>query len=322
MDRTNRTEGKRIVQKRIAAIDIGTNTILLLIGEISENGRLLPLYQAQNVARLGKDVNKTGKLNPENMDRALQILREYKIIAEGNNVSKVLLVGTSALRDASNSSDFLKRVQENLGWKIRIIDGEEEARLSFLGALSNKTDLTGQVLVVDIGGGSTEFAWGHAQAYDARKSLNIGSVRLTEQFCHHDPPLLEEMDSCITQIRNSLNPLLMEVKKPDHLVGVAGTVTTLAAMSLQQTTYNSEKIDGFRLSLQEISKLIRKMQTMPARERLKLPGLYPGREDVILAGSILLLEIMRIFSQKEVIVSDRGLRFGVILDYLRSGVKK
>lgn len=306
------------MRDQIAAIDIGTNTILLLIGEVSKNGEVYPVYEAQNVARLGKGVDKTGKLNRKNMEKALQILREYKVIVDANRVSKFLLVGTSALRDAANRDEFLNRVRKELGWEIKIIPGKEEARLSFLGALSNKADLRGRVLVVDIGGGSTEFVWGTTETMEGRKSLNIGSVRLTERFFHHDPPSLEEINELIVHIKNRLSSLPTDIPKPNHLVGVAGTVTTLAAMVLQEKKYNSEKIDGFKLSLQKVSMLIRRMQTMPAKERLKLPGLYPGREDVILAGSLLLMEILKVFKQKDLIVSDRGLRFGLILDDLRS----
>ena len=310
------------MEERIAAIDIGTNTILLLIAELSPNGGLFPVYQAQGVARLGKGVDKTGKLNPKNMEKAIRILREYKVIVEGNRASRVLLVGTSALRDATNRDDFLNRVKETLGWESKIIPGEEEARLSFLGALSNKSALRERILVVDIGGGSTEFVWGSAGTVEGRKSLNIGSVRLTEQFFRYDPPSSEEMKNCTKHIRDNLNSLRMVVQKPDCIVAVAGTATTLAAMVLRQSKYDGERIDGFKLSLSDVSMLIRKMQAMPAKERLKLPGLYSGREDVILAGSILLVEIMKFFDQKEVIVSDRGLRFGLILDNLRLQSKK
>ncbi len=306
----------------MAAIDIGTNTILLLIGEVSENGEPYPIYQAQGVARLGKGVDKTGKLHPKNMEKALRILREYKAIVDENRVSKVLPVGTSALRDAANRDEFLNRARKALGWKIKIISGEEEARLSFLGALSNKADLRGRVLVVDIGGGSTEFVWGTTETMEGRKSLNIGSVRLTEQFFHRDPPSLEEINKLTAYIKSRLSSLQADIQNPDQLVGVAGTATTLAAMVLRQKEYNSEAIDGFELSLQKVSMLIRKMQAISAKERLKLPGLYPGREDVILAGSILLMEIMKVFGQKELIVSDRGLRFGLLLDDVKAHAQK
>ncbi len=303
--------------ERIAAIDIGTNTILLLVAELSPNGELFPVYQAQGVARLGKGVDKTGKLNSENMEKALRILQGYKLTANENHVSRVLIVGTSALRDATNRDDFLNRVKEILGWDVKIITGEEEARLSFLGALSNKSALKGRVLVVDIGGGSTEFVWGRNLSLVGRKSLNIGSVRLTEQFFRHDPPLPNEFKKVAEYTGRYLNSLRADIPIPDHLVGTAGTVTTLAAMTLKLTEYDSETIDGFKLSSRQVSTLIQKMQEMPAKERIKLPGLYPGREDVILAGSLLLKEIMKTFRQNELIVSDRGLRFGLILDDLR-----
>ncbi|NOY76586.1 MAG: Ppx/GppA family phosphatase [Calditrichaeota bacterium] len=310
------------MSERLAAIDIGTNTVLLLIAEASENGDLYPVYQAQGVARLGKGVDKTGQLNPENMEKALRILGEYKTIIAQYGVSRVLIAGTSALRDAVNRDEFLSRVKELLGWEIRVITGEEEARLSFLGALSNKAHLKGRILVVDIGGGSTEFVWGNRLSLEGRKSLNIGSVRLSERFFKHDPPSPDEMKRLTEYVGTSLKSLQADVPMPDHCVGVAGTVTTLAAMTLRQTEYDSQAIDGFHLTSRQVLALIRKMQAMPAKERLKLPGLYPGREDVILAGSILLVGIMKTFRQDEVIVSDRGLRFGLILDDLRAHGKK
>ena len=312
---------------RMAAIDIGTNTILLLIAEVSAKNQIEPIYQAQRVARLGQGVNETGKLRPENVKKALDVLEAYQTVCRAYSVQKVLCVGTSALRDASDRGDFLSAVKHYLGLEIRVISGEEEARLSFLGALSNKPALKGSVLVADIGGGSTEFVSGKAGKYEGCRSLNVGSVRLTERFFHHDPPVTEELNA----FRNLLDQEFRKIDaisvEPDHLVGVAGTVTTLAAMALKMTDYDPGKTDGYELSLEQIRRLIRQLKALPSKERLKIPGLYPGREDVILAGSLILEGILEIFNRNAVIVSDRGLRFGVLLNEVshenrdRKGVK-
>ena len=301
---------------RLAAIDLGSNTILLLVVEI-EDGVIRPLYDAQRVARLGKGLRQTGRLQPDRMEKALEILTEYRQICENYGVEAVLPVATAAVREAQNGPDFLQQVTSRLGWTVRLLSGEEEARLSFLGALSNKKSLGTPVLVVDIGGGSTEFVWGSPEKLVGKRSVPTGSVKLTEEFLKHDPPTESELARLKAAIADALNQPEFSKWTPATLVGVAGTVTTLAAMKLGMTEYDGSKIDGVPLSLRDVASLIEKMRPLPARARLKLPGLTPGREDVILAGAILLEEIMKKFGLETVVTSDRGLRFGVLLDYLQ-----
>ncbi len=305
-------------KRRLAAVDLGSNTLLLLIAEL-ENETIRPLYDEQQVARLGKGLQETGRLQPDRIEKALEILADYRQICEQYQVDVVLPVATAAVREAENREDFLKGVQDQIGWSVRLLSGEEEARLSFLGALSNKQNLLPPVLMVDIGGGSTEFVWGAPQKPEGKISLPTGSVKLTEEFLKHDPPKDCELTALNKAVSDFLDQDEFSEIDPRTLVGVAGTVTTLAAMQLGMTLYDGKEIDGFRLSLREIAALIEKMRKMPARARLKLPGLTAGREDVILAGAVLLQKIMEKFGAATVIASDRGLRFGVILDFLRRG---
>lgn len=301
---------------RIAAIDIGTNTVLLLVAEVDSKSQIVPLVQKEIVVRLGKGVDRTGNLDAEAIGRAIQALRGYKQTAHEHGVSAILASATSAVRDANNRDDFLRRVQTDLNMDVRVLTGEEEARLTYRGALSNRKPLQGKLAVIDIGGGSTEFILGNQHHIDQAVSLNFGSVRLTERFIKHDPITADEYNLVQQTIRQQLNQLRREDFAGRALIGVAGTVTTLAAMQKKMKNYRPELVDGTELSLADISEIVKNLQVTTLAERKRLPGLQPERADVILAGALILQEAMRRFGQIRVLVSDRGLRFGLVVDYL------
>ncbi len=304
---------------RIATIDLGTNTFLLLVADVAFS-TVEPLYQEEEIVRLGQDVDRTGVLSEPAMQRGLACLQRYVQKARSYGVEKILACGTSALRQARNREIFIARVQKQLGLTIQVLTGEREAELSFIGALSNKAHLPPPILMVDIGGGSTEICWGNAAAMQGRLSMNVGSVRLTERFLHHDPVLDKEIALTREEIHKHLIRKATAIPSRDTftLIGVAGTVTTLAAMHQRVEAYDAGRIDGSRLALADIQSLIRQLERKPIEERKKMVGLSPGRADVILAGALILEAVMAYLHQKELIVSDRGLRFGLALEAGRS----
>lgn len=302
---------------RFAAIDIGTNTALLLVVEVRA-GQLVPLIQEQRFPRLGQNLAQTGFLQRENMDRALGFLKEYVQICRLYGVEWVRAVGTAALREARNGADFLEMVRRELALEIEVISPEQEARFAFLGSLSNK-NLTGFGLVCDIGGGSTELIWGEPHLFQGFVSLPTGSVKLTERFGLHRAVPAAGLRQASEWVRGELAIRLS--RKPDWLVGTAGTFTTLAAIDLELNAYDADRIDGHVLHRSAVEKMVKRLASLNAAERLAIPGIPPGREEVILAGAILAHEVMKYLGFDTCTVSDRGIRWGAILDRLHGESK-
>ncbi len=303
---------------RVASIDVGTNTLLLLIADIIER-EIVPLYNEQVISRLGKGIDADGLIREEAFDKIADVLLNFKAIAQSFNVEKIVAVGTSALRDAKNKVDFLKFIEEKTGIKIKVISGEEEARLTYLGAVSGIKAKNSKISVIDIGGGSTEVITG--VGYEVRKfvSLNIGTVRLTEKFLKHSPPLEEE----INEVRNSLNEQFEKIKiefdfSGSTLIGVAATVTTIASYDLKLEKYNGEKVNGHRMTFETINKIYEAFRGLSVEQIRKIPQVSSGREDVIFAGILILFEFMKKFNFTEIRASDRGLRYGVIFDLIQT----
>ncbi len=298
---------------KIAAIDIGTNTALLLVAEVTKQNEIIPIAQEEKIVRLGQGVDRAENLNLEAIGRTLRAIREQVKIAEDLGVEKILISGTSAVRDAANRETLLSEIKNNFGITMQILSGDEEAELTYFGALSNK-NLQGDILLVDIGGGSTEFIFGTQQKIKHAFSLNIGSVRLTERFIRNDPITDTEYKS----IRRAVKEQLSSLKSLDagQLMGIAGTITTLAAMHLQMNTYDSAKVDNSLLTISQAEKIVSDLKKETLSQRRKFLGLKPERADVILAGALILLEVMQHFKFNATLVSDRGVRFGLILQEL------
>jgi len=303
---------------KIASIDIGTNSTLLVIAEYDGN-TLSPVHNSVEITRLGQGVGKTGKFHPEAVERTFETLEKYKQICDEQDVEKVLIGGTSAMRDAENGSDFIVRVREELHWKIQILSGDDEARLTFLATRHEFSELSGDLLVIDIGGGSTEFIAGNTNELQFMKSLDVGTVRFTEQFIENDPPSKDELAAAREIIQEHLRNELRELRitaESSMLIGVAGTVTTLLAVQKQMEEYHPEKIHRQPLTLEQINQLCEVFCSMPFAQRKELPGLQPKRADVIIMGTVILQEIMKFYNFTELLVNDRGVRYGLLYDWL------
>jgi exopolyphosphatase/guanosine-5'-triphosphate,3'-diphosphate pyrophosphatase len=308
------------MSSRLGFIDIGTNTILCLIAELKSDGGFDVIDDLAEITRLGQGVDREGRISPEAEERSLQVLRRYLERCRRCNVEEIIAVGTSAVRDARNSAEVRARFKAQLGFEVRVISGEEEAAYSFL-AVQKGLALAGQeLLVIDIGGGSTEFIRGNAAGVSQAVSINIGAVRLTEQYLHSDPVRQEECENMISVIKKELARLpdqWLKDRPALTLVGIAGTFTTLSAVEKKMLRYAHAEVHGSRLTLSEIRRQVALFQSKTIEERKAIPGLEPGRADVILAGATLIERIMTAFHSERVIVSDQGVRYGLLHECLK-----
>ena len=299
---------------RVASIDIGTNTILLLIAEV-EGGRVNPLFEMETVVRLGEGVPKNRILMNEAMDRGLQTLSQYLEQCQAMEVQKFFAVGTSALREAKNSEVFLKLVKEELNLSIEVISAEEEAQLSFLAVAKDLRDVKKTILVVDVGGGSTEFILGRGNQICQWISLPLGSVHFTEQFLRSDPIHKEEWEKMERRVRKWLVDTPHSVD-PLSLVAVGGTATTLASVEQGLDEFIAEKIHHFVLKKEALKKQLLLYRSKTVEERKKIPGLPAARADVILAGGAILYFAMEELECPSVLISCHGVRYGLIYERL------
>jgi exopolyphosphatase / guanosine-5'-triphosphate,3'-diphosphate pyrophosphatase len=301
-------------------IDIGTNTILCLTAELKGDGGFDVIEDLAEITRLGQGVDRTGYISLQGEERSLQVLRSYLERCRRRNVEEIIAVGTSALRDARNSAEVRARFKQQLGFDVRVISGNEEAAYSFL-AVQKGLALGGQeLLVIDVGGGSTEFIRGNAAGISRAVSINIGTVRLTEQFLHSDPVRKEECENMIAAIEKELARLpdpWLEAGSALSLVGIAGTFTTLSAVERKLLRYAHAEVHGSRVTLSEVRRQVALFQGKTIEERKGIPGLEPKRADVMLAGATLVERIMAAFHSEQVIVSDQGVRYGLLHECLK-----
>jgi exopolyphosphatase/guanosine-5'-triphosphate,3'-diphosphate pyrophosphatase len=296
--------------ERVASIDIGTNTILLLIAKV-EGWKIHPLFEIETVARLGESVQKNGILLQEAMDRGIQTLAQYLKWCKEMGVEKIFAVGTSALREAKNSEVFLKTSKEKLDLAIEIISGEEEAQLSFLAVAKDLEEVEESILVVDVGGGSTEFILGRGDRITQWISLPLGSVRFTEEFLCSDPV----QDFEWTEMEKEIRRLLAQIphsNEPFSMVAVGGTATTLASVEQGLEEFIPEKIHHFVLKKEALKNQLFLYRSKTIDERRKIPGLPPARADVILAGGTVLYMTMEELNCHSALISCHGVRYGLI----------
>ena len=305
--------------RRSAFIDIGTNAILCLIVEIGDGGQFSVLEDLAEIPRLGEGVDQTKRIGAAGEQRSTEVLEGYLSQCRSLGVEEIFAVGTSALRDARNSGEVLARLGARLGFEIRVISGEEEAAYSFL-SVQRGLSLAGQeLLVIDVGGGSTEFIRGDDSGMTEALSVDLGAVRLTERLLRSDPVKPEEYEGMVALIDRELAPLCARWRKSGSsltLVGIAGTFTTLAAVEKKLTRYSHSEVHGSRLTLAEVRRQARLFREQTIDERKKVPGLEPKRADVILAGACLIERIMTFFHTQDVIVSDQGVRYGLLYEQL------
>ena len=299
----------------IAAIDLGTNSTRLLVADRRPDGTLDTLDRRNTITRLGQGVGATGRLAPEAIERNLATLQAYRVEMDRLGVDTVRVAATSAARDAANRDGFFDAVEKVVGARPELLTGEEEGRLSFLGATGELDPAQGPFLVVDIGGGSTEFIVGTSEV-EGVMSIDVGCVRLTEKYMEHDPPLPEELTACISLTDAYLEDVIREVPgaaEARTLVGLAGTVTTIAAVEMGLATYDRDRIHHFVLTHEAAEDVFRTLATEARADRIHNPGLEEARADVIVAGCCVLVAVFRRFGFDEMVVSESDILDGLAL---------
>ena len=300
----------------LAGIDIGTLTCRLLIAELAPSGTLRELRSDRRILRLGQGVDRDRMLRGDAMARVAETLKEWCTLMEGYQVDASIAVATSAVRDAGNREEFVRLIHRQTGLEIQILSGEEEARRTILGIRSGLPAGVSDVLALDIGGGSTEFILDRPGQTPMMRSVDIGVVRLCERLLRHDPPTSEEIHQAREWVRAETVTAVGEMTLPVGLtfVGTAGTITSLAAMAQQLPTYEPARIHNYRLARSVVEELESTLLARTKSERVGLPGLEANREEVIAAGAIILRTVMETVRIPSLLVSDLGLREGVLLD--------
>lgn len=300
-----------------AAIDIGTNTVLLLVAE--KNGDLLePVLEEQRIPRLGKGVDASGNLSDSSIGKVLNALKEYRDILTSHypHVASLTVTATSAVRDAANRNHLIDAVRNEAGFEIKLLSGEEEAEYTYTGALSTLPEIDG-ALVIDIGGGSTEIAYGKKGVLNDCYSFDMGSVRYTERFINSDPPDKLQVIRCREAVKRELQNRLIAFNQGNQkipLVGVAGTVTSLAYMDLGLTQYDTDQINSYNITSENISQWVEEISRTSVTSLVqRYPEVMKGRAEIILAGLLILDEFMNFYDIPDLVVSTGGIRHGAIL---------
>lgn len=298
----------------VAGIDCGTNSTRLLVADRD----LRALERIATITRLGEGVGATGQLRPEAIDRTVAVLRHYREVMDAHGVTAVRASATSAARDAANREDFFAAATEVLGVRPELLSGDEEGRLSFAGAVGELTGDTDGTLVVDIGGGSTEFVMGDAEGTRAL-SVDMGCVRMTEQYLLHDPPTPTELSQLLSVVRSHLDDVARQLPgsaEATRLVGLAGTITTVAAVDIGLAHYQRDRIHHHLLTRAAVEEVFRTLATESRDERVHNPGLEPARADVIVGGTAILAAIMRYFEFEGCLVSEADILDGLAASLL------
>ncbi len=310
---------------RVAGIDIGTLTCRLLVAAVppEAGGPIHTIRSERKILRLGEGVDRTGRLKPEAMSRVIETIREWKTIIESHGAERYTAVATSAVREAGNREEFLDRVRRETGVEVEVLDGEEEARRTFLGIRSGLQDVR-EILGLDIGGGSTEFIASWEGLPLKTTSIDMGVVRLTERVLQSDPPRAVEIQKAETLIRDLTRGARREIGDVTDLtlVGTAGTITSLAAIAQQLPTYDPARIQNYVLKLPVIQRIERDVFGKTQSERVGIPGLEAGREEVIAAGALILRCVMEELDADRCIVSEYGLREGVLVNMAKNLMEK
>jgi exopolyphosphatase/guanosine-5'-triphosphate,3'-diphosphate pyrophosphatase len=300
---------------RVAVVDIGTNSTRLLIADVARDGHLTQLVRESIVTRLGEGVDSSGRLADEPMRRVFDTLAHYRAQIDDHRVSATTAVLTSAVRDASNGADFTAAVRERFGLDARMIDGDEEAALTFAGATSERPEDHREIVVADIGGGSTEFVTGRDGNVDFHVSTQAGVVRQTERHLHDDPPPPEGLQALAAETQTIFTTAVpLDVRKRvQAAIAVAGTATSCAAIELELDPYDPERVHGHVLKLGTCEMLLARLAQMTNEERREVVGLHPDRAPTIVAGVAMLVEALRAFGLDEVEVSEHDILRGAAL---------
>ena len=297
----------------LAAVDCGTNSTRLLVTRGAGPDKEA-LARVNTITRLGRGVDASGLLDPEAIERTVDVLRDYRRIMDEHGVEAVRVTATSAARDAANRDEFFDAAEAVLGQRPELLSGEDEAALSFLGATAELDPADGPFLVVDIGGGSTELIVG-TDRVEAARSIDIGCVRFTEAYVEHDPPMPEELHACISVTQTWLDDISRELPgmaTAPTFVGLAGTITTMAAVELGLHEWDRDAIHHFRFEREAVEDVFRTLVTEPLADRVHNPGLDPARADVIVAGSCIFVALMRWLDADACLVSESDILDGLV----------
>jgi exopolyphosphatase/guanosine-5'-triphosphate,3'-diphosphate pyrophosphatase len=307
----------------VAVVDVGTNSTRLLVAEVQDGRTVRELERRTNVTRLGDGVDRTGRLSEQAVERVLATCASYREAIDKHGTERVVAVLTSAVRDADNGAELERLLRDDYGFEATTISGEREARLTFLGATSARAHRE-PLMVLDIGGGSTEVVVGSGGRVEFFASTQIGSVRFTERFLHTDPPAGAELAACRAAVREELAAAVPgEVRGvPADGVAVAGTPTSFAAIDLSLEPYDRERVDGHRLSLERCEEILAQLARLPVAQRRQVRGLHPDRAPTIVAGGIILAEAMKLFGLYETEVSEHDILDGAAVEAAESARKR
>jgi exopolyphosphatase / guanosine-5'-triphosphate,3'-diphosphate pyrophosphatase len=302
----------------VAAVDIGTNSVRLLVAEPGDGDGLVPLERLMRITRLGRGVDAGGRLDPAAIERTVAVLEEYRAGIDRHGVTRVRMTATSAARDAANRDEFFDAAEAAVGVRPELLSGTEEAELSFRGAVAELDPALGPFLVVDIGGGSTEFSFGSTKP-EGSLSTDMGCVRFTEKYLAHDPPRPEELVAALSVAEAFVDDVRIAIPDSDAartFVGLAGTVTTAAAVEIGLATYDRDRIHHFVLTKEAAEDVFRTLATEDRATRMTNPGLEEARADVIVGGMCILVTIMRRLGFAECLVSEADILDGLVRSLL------
>jgi exopolyphosphatase/guanosine-5'-triphosphate,3'-diphosphate pyrophosphatase len=298
---------------RVAVIDIGTNSTRLLIADVAE-GRVTEVERSSQVTRLGRGVDLSGQLSAEAIEAACEAIGDYVAVCQEGSVDTVDAIATSAVRDASNGSAFIAELRERFALSARVLDGEEEARLTYLGATSEQPPPV-PTLVIDIGGGSTELIVGIGSEISFHASLQAGVVRHTERHVSSDPPTAVELESLAGDVRGLIGEAIsgQAEARAEAGIAVAGTPTSLAAVEMELVPYDPARVHGHVLSLPSIQRMLSRLASAPLRDRVEIAGLHADRAPTIVAGVVILVETMRAFGLDRIEASEHDILYGAAI---------
>jgi exopolyphosphatase/guanosine-5'-triphosphate,3'-diphosphate pyrophosphatase len=297
--------------KRVAVIDIGTNSTRLLIADVA-GGRVAPVERRSTVTRLGRGVDLSGHLATEAIEDTCRAIGTYMGLISEDGAGTVDAIATSAVRDADNGGAFVAELRERFALSARVLDGEEEARLTYLGATSEQVPAE-PTLVIDIGGGSTELIVGQGRDISFHTSLQAGVVRHSERHIASDPPTAGELEALATDVRGLIEAAVAAGVSADRGIAVAGTPTSLAAIEMELEPYDPSRVHGHVLKLPTIQRMLSRLASVPLAERVGIPGLHPERAPTIVSGVVILIEAMRAFGLASIEVSEHDILYGTAI---------
>ena len=297
---------------RVAAVDLGSNSTRLLVADVAHE-QIDEVVRRLKITRLGEGVDERKRLLPVPIARVRNVLTDFRREAESLGAERTLAIATSAVRDAENGEAFLGEVEWSYGFQTRLLSGHDEAQLTFKGASLGRA-LAEDTLVLDIGGGSTELVVGGTAALRFHDSLDLGGVRLTERFLHSDPPAAEELAACASAVRALLAGRVPDEIRSRTAIGVAGTITSIAALDLGLEEYDPEKVHGHRVSREGVAAQLERLASVPLAERREIPALDPDRAPVIVAGTVILSEVLDHFGLAGLEASEHDILDGAALE--------